>query len=696
MKYKLGVDIGGTFTDFLLLDVERGKTHLLKVPSTPKDPSEAVAAGVDRLCATLEIHPQAIMQIVHGTTVATNALLEGRGSKVGLVATEGFGGTLHLARGMTPGPLAGWITMIKPDPLADLENTIEARERMDPNGEVITPLDEDALRADLAGLFDRGMEALTISFLHSYVNDEHERRAGTIARELDPSVSVTIASEVVAEFREYERTETAVINSYIKPTVSGYLEQFTERLGRRDVDAPVNLLRSDGGMMTITDATDRPVYAILSGPAGGVAGAVFVGQKAGFDRILTLDMGGTSTDVSLCTGTPSMTWETRAGLFPVKVPSIEIATVGAGGGSIAHVPELTRALRVGPESAGADPGPACYGKGGKEATVTDANLVLGHLPPRLLDGEIELDEEAAYAAVKKIGDAAGLQAEQAAMGIVRLVNESMLGALRVVSVERGVDPRDFCLFAFGGAGPMHANALARLLGAWPVLIPRAPGVLCALGAAVTPYRNEFVTSIMQRLDRADPEAIDAIRRAHGARAQEWLQVQDIPLENQTITYQFDMRYYRQGLEIPLEVGDDWLVDEGFDGLRRRFGKVHENLYNFSLDTEAELVNLRVAAIGEATTVSLQQHQPAQCDPSPAQIDERLAVFDGRKALVPLYARQQLAAGSRIVGPALITEADATTVLLPDHVASVDGHLNLLIYPAGSITPEQRNGGQRDS
>ena len=696
MKYKLGVDIGGTFTDFLLLDVERGKTHLLKVPSTPKDPSEAVAAGVDRLCATLEIDPQAIMQIVHGTTVATNALLEGRGSKVGLVATEGFGGTLHLARGMTPGPLAGWITMIKPDPLADLENTIEARERMDPNGEVITPLDEDALRADLAALLDRGMEALTISFLHSYANDEHERRAGTIARELDPSVSVTIASEVVAEFREYERTETAVINSYIKPTVSGYLEQFTERLGRRDVDAPVNLLRSDGGMMTIADATDRPVYAILSGPAGGVAGAVFVGQKAGFDRILTLDMGGTSTDVSLCTGTPSMTWETRAGLFPVKVPSIEIATVGAGGGSIAHVPELTRALRVGPESAGADPGPACYGKGGTEATVTDANLVLGHLPPRLLDGEIELDEEAAYAAVKKIGDAAGLEAEQAAMGIVRLVNESMLGALRVVSVERGLDPRDFCLFAFGGAGPMHANALARLLGSWPVLIPRAPGVLCALGAAVTPYRNEFVTSIMQRLDRADPEAIDAIRRAHGARAQEWLSAQGIPPGNQTITYQLDMRYYRQGLEIPLEVSDDWLVNEGFDGLRRRFGKAHENLYNFSLDTEAELVNLRVAAIGEATTVSLQQHQPAQCDPSPAQIDERLAVFDGRKALVPLYARQQLAAGSRIVGPALITEADATTVLLPDHVASVDGHLNLLIYPDGYTAPEQSNGGQRDS
>ena len=540
------------------------------------------------------------------------------------------------------------------------------------------------------------MEALTISFLHSYANDEHERRAGTIARELDPSVSVTIASEVVAEFREYERTETAVINSYIKPTVSGYLEQFTERLGRRDVDAPVNLLRSDGGMMTIADATDRPVYAILSGPAGGVAGAVFVGQKAGFDRILTLDMGGTSTDVSLCTGTPSMTWETRAGLFPVKVPSIEIATVGAGGGSIAHVPELTRALRVGPESAGADPGPACYGKGGTEATVTDANLVLGHLPPRLLDGEIELDEEAAYAAVKKIGDAAGLEAEQAAMGIVRLVNESMLGALRVVSVERGLDPRDFCLFAFGGAGPMHANALARLLGSWPVLIPRAPGVLCALGAAVTPYRNEFVTSIMQRLDRADPEAIDAIRRAHGARAQEWLSAQGIPPGNQTITYQLDMRYYRQGLEIPLEVSDDWLVNEGFDGLRRRFGKAHENLYNFSLDTEAELVNLRVAAIGEATTVSLQQHQPAQCDPSPAQIDERLAVFDGRKALVPLYARQQLAAGSRIVGPALITEADATTVLLPDHVASVDGHLNLLIYPDGYTAPEQSNGGQRDS
>ena len=691
MTYKLGVDIGGTFTDFLLLDAERGETHLLKVPSSPEDPSEAVAGGVDRLCSTHEIDPGQIAQIVHGTTVATNALLEGRGSKVGLVATEGFGGTLHLARGMTPGPLAGWITMIKPDPLADLEDTIEARERMDPNGDVIVPLDEDALRDDLSVLLQSGIESLTISFLHSYANDNHEQQACAIARTLDPSMSVTVASEIVAEFREYERTETAVINSYIKPAVSGYLKQFTRRLAAQGLDAPVNLLRSDGGMMTIADATERPVYAILSGPAGGVAGAVFVAAEAGFDRILTFDMGGTSTDVSLCTGTPSMTWETRAGLFPVKIPSIEIATVGAGGGSIAHVPELTRALRVGPESAGAEPGPACYAKGGSEATVTDANLVLGHLPPRLLDGEIELDEEAAYAAVKRVGDAAGLTVAQAAMGIVQLANESMLGALRVVSVERGLDPRDFCLFAFGGAGPMHANELAKLLGSWPVLVPRAPGVLCALGAAVTPYRNEFVTSIMQRLDRADPETIDAIRRTHRGAAHEWLAAQGIPPENHNITYQFDMRYYRQGLEIPLEVTDAWLTDEGFDGIRRRFGEAHRNLYDFSLDTEAEIVNLRVAASGDTATVGLQQHRPGESDSSGARIDERRAIFDGSESLVPIYDRRRLPAGSRVDGPALIIEADSTTVLLPRHFVSIDDHLNILIYPDDYSVAEQAEG-----
>ena len=340
VPYKLGVDIGGTFTDFLLVDVERGETELLKVASTPEDPSEAVATGVARLCSRLALDPKQLVQIVHGTTVATNALLEEKGARVGLVATEGFGSTLHLARGMTPGPLAGWITMIKPDPLADLEDTIEAAERMDPHGDVITPLDGDALRDDLGALLESGIESLTISFLHSYANDAHERRAVEIARDLEASLAITAASEIVAEFREYERTETAVINSYIKPTVSSYLTQFTERLAALDVDAPVNLLRSDGGMMTIADAAERPVYAILSGPAGGVAGAVFVGAEAGFENILTFDMGGTSTDVSLCAGTPSMTWETRAGTFPVKIPSMEIATVGAGGGSIAHVPAL--------------------------------------------------------------------------------------------------------------------------------------------------------------------------------------------------------------------------------------------------------------------------------------------------------------------------------------------------------------------
>jgi N-methylhydantoinase A len=693
VPYKLGVDIGGTFTDFLLLDVDRGKTELLKVPSTPDDPSEAVATGVARLCSALGLDPKELVQIVHGTTVATNALLEEKGAKVGLVTTEGFGSTLHLARGMTPGPLAGWITMIKPDPLADLEDTIEARERMDHRGEVIEALDEEALRGDLANLLQNGIESLTISFLHSYANDAHEQAAAEVARTLDPSLSITAASEIVAEFREYERTETAVINSYIKPTVSHYLTQFTGRLAAQNVEAPVNLLRSDGGMMTIADAAERPVYAVLSGPAGGVAGAVFVGAEAGFENILTFDMGGTSTDVSLCAaGTPSMTWETRAGTFPVKVPSIEIATVGAGGGSIAHVPELTRALRVGPRSAGADPGPACYANGGAEATVTDANLVLGHLPPTLLDGEIELDEGAARAAVEKIGEAAGLELEEAALGIIQLVNESMLGALRVVSVERGLDPRDFCLFAFGGAGPMHANALASLLGSWPVLIPRAPGVLCALGAAVTPYRNEFVTSIMKRLDRADPGAIDAIRREHTAAAEQWLDAQGISPENRTIIYQFGMRYYRQGLEIPLEVGEGWLEEEGFDGLRRRFGEAHEHLYDFSLDTEAEIVNLRVAAAGETAVVALGRHErPAGTavagDTGSAQVGERCAIFDEGETAAPIYDRRRLGVGARVDGPALITELDSTTVLHPGHVATIDEWLNLLIYPEGWAGPD---------
>jgi len=693
MALRLGIDVGGTFTDFLLLDEETGETHVAKVSSTPADPSQAIVTGIERVCARAGVAPGEVAHIVHGTTVATNTVLEGRGARVGLVTTDGFREILHLGRGETPGPLAGWITMIKPDPLADLEDTFEADERLDSSGTVVVPLDGDHLRDGLRLLYDRGVESLTVSLLHSYANQVHERRAAEIAREVDPAVPVTLASDVVSEFREYERTQTAVINAYIKPRLRGYLRDLEERLAGRGFRADVTLLRSDSGMMSLADAAERPINALLSGPAGGVAGAVSIARAAGYERILSFDMGGTSTDCCLSLGTPSVSWETKVGPFPVKIPSVEIATVGAGGGSIAQASELTRALRVGPRSAGAVPGPACYGRGGVEATVTDANVVLGYLPPRLLDGEIELDVEAAREAVGRVADATDLDLHTAAHGVIQLVNEEMLGALRVVSVERGLDPRDFCLVAFGGAGPMHANALAHLLDAWPVLVPPAPGVLSALGAAVTEYRNEFVFSVMRRLSRIDLDALERRQEESWVRAEQWLAAHDVAPVDASLSLQYDMRYYRQGLELPLDVARDFVNSEGIDGLRMRFGREHERLYGFALDTDAEIVNVRVTAAGRPVRLEPRALPLEDADATEAAVDEVETYFADDPVATAVYDRKLLRAGNVIAGPAIITSVDATTLVLPGCEARVDRHLNILIRPLGRES--QTGGGGRN-
>src|SRR5689334_22278791 len=449
MAYRLGVDVGGTFTDLFLVDDadappdaggdgaggaagngdgRRGggrRQWRVKTPSTPADPSQGVLAGVRRICAEAGIGPEAIGNLVHGTTVATNAVLESKGARVGLITTRGFGQILHLARSQTPGPLAGWIIMVKPDPPASLADTREAVERMDARGQTVVPVDEAQVEAVVRDLVESGVESLTVALINSYVNGDHERQIGAVVERLYPGFPVTLSSDVLPEFREYERALTACMNSYVRPKVANYVEQLQTALGGIGATADVNILRSDAGLMTTKEAARNPIYGVLSGPSGGVAGALYVARQAGFDNILTFDMGGTSTDVSLClAGEPTIGRETSISHFRLRVPSVDVHTVGAGGGSIAHVPELTKALRVGPQSAGAEPGPAAYGKGGEEPTVTDANVVLGHLPPSLLGGEMTLDADAARTAVQKIADAMGLESvEQAAEGIVAIVNE---------------------------------------------------------------------------------------------------------------------------------------------------------------------------------------------------------------------------------------------------------------------------------
>ena len=381
MTYRLGVDVGGTFTDLILIDEKTGDTYRAKTPSTPMDASVGVLRGIEKVAAQVGIEVTAISHVLHGSTVATNAVIEGKGARVGLVVTDGYRQVLQVERSFVPGGLAGWIVWPKPEPLAALEVTVEARERINPRGDILIPLDETALRASLRNLGDRGVEALTVSLINSFSNPSHEIRIKEIAREELPEIPVSISSEILPEMREFERTLTTVVNSYVRPAVASYLSNLQSELAKREIEAHLHILRSDGGLMSVEAAKEAPVNMLMSGPAGGVAGAVWIARQAGYDNLLTLDMGGTSTDVALVqNGEPIIRRETTVADFTIRASSLDVRSVGAGGGSIAHVPELTGALRVGPESAGAEPGPAAYGKGGDLPTVTDANVLLGYLP----------------------------------------------------------------------------------------------------------------------------------------------------------------------------------------------------------------------------------------------------------------------------------------------------------------------------
>jgi N-methylhydantoinase A len=428
----------------------------------------------------------------------------------------------------------------------------------------------------------------------------------------------------------------------------------------------------------------NPIYGVLSGPSGGVAGALFIARRAGFDDILTFDMGGTSTDVALCqNGQPTIGRETSIGQFRIKVPSVNVHTVGAGGGSIAHVPQLTKALRVGPQSAGAEPGPATYGKGGEEPTVTDANVVLGHLPPSLLGGEMTLDVDAARAAMQKIADAMGLASvEEAAEGILAIVNENMAGALRLVSVQRGHDPRDFALVAYGGAGPLHANAVARLMGSFPVIVPPAPGLLCAIGDLVADFRDEFAQTYIRLIAKASGGEVAGILDALGARAQEWLEGEGIDESARRISYVTDMRYHRQGYEIPVAIDPDEVRTGGLADLEERFNALHEQLYGFRMPgTASEIVNLRAVGFGAVPLPELRSGTMSGPDASGAVVDEHEVVFDGERVRTKVYDRAKLEPGAAITGPAIVTEFDSTTVVLPGHEATVDTNYNILITPS---------------
>jgi N-methylhydantoinase A len=679
MSYRLGVDVGGTFTDLLLFDQSSGNFWRHKTPSTPHDSSEGILNGVGAICEKAGISPADVEFFLHGTTVATNAVLEGKGARVGLITSEGYRQVMQIARSFVPGGLAGWIVWPKPEPLAALQDTFEVYGRMDAQGKEVSPIDEAQIRSVLEGLRDSGVQALTISLINAYLNGAHEKRIGELAAEIMPDVPLSLSHEVLPEMQEYERTLTTVANASVRPVMRRYIRNLRDKLRGAGMAGSLSLLRSDGGLMSSEKSEEQPVSLLMSGPAGGVTGAIWVGRNAGIKNILTLDVGGTSTDVALIENLEARRQrDTEVGHLKVRASALDVKTVGAGGGSIAYVPELTKALRVGPQSAGAVPGPVAYQKGGTLPTVTDANVVLGYLPENLLGGTFQLDREGAKKAVQTIADALGIGLMEAARGIIDIVNENMFGALRMISVQQGYDPRDFALMGFGGAGPLHVNAVARLTGSWPAISPVSPGVLCALGDATTRMRTETARSFSQRVVDTNEEAVIAILEEMTLQTRAELLAEGINEADITSQFELDVRYEGQAFEVPLSIDPETLRRDGLKAVTDRFDAEHLRLFTFNMESPHELVNLRAVAMGPALELPAPPLADSDGDVTRAKIRDHELWADGAMVPAVIYDRSKLLNGDVIPGPAIVVEMDSTTLIEAGCVGTVDHVGNILI------------------
>jgi N-methylhydantoinase A len=638
----LGVDVGGTFTDLAAL--VDGRIVTAKVPSTPRDQSEGVMAAVRTA------KPEEVATFAHGMTVATNALLERRGARTALVTTEGFRDVLEIGRQARPHLYD--LARRRPPALVPRELRFCVRERMGPEGE-LEPLDEGSLAAAVDAVRAADVESVAVCLLFAFLHPAHERRVGEALREALPDVHVSLSSEVLAEMREYERMSTTVADAYLAPRLSSYLGALAGKTREAGLPAP-RVMQSSGGVVELEDAATRAASCVLSGPAGGVVGAAFVGRASGFENLLTFDMGGTSTDVApVVDGAVQTTTDAVIAGVPIRHPAVDVHTVSAGGGSIAAA--VGGALRVGPRSAGADPGPVAYGKGGTEPTVTDANLVLGYLRDGAeLGGEVVLDRNRAEEALAELGAELGLDAVQAALGVVEVANAEMVRALRVISVERGLDPRDFALVAFGGAGPLHACALAEELAIDTVLVPRASGVLSALGLAISDLRRDVVAAHPGSLEDMDGAGVESAF----AELEERLERE---LEGATYARAADLRYRRQAFELTVSAGE-------WDGIAERFHAEHERRHGYAMpDEPVEVVALRVTATVRGAEPSLTEEPGGGAQPR----GEREARFGDQAVSVPVYDRAELRAGDELEGPAIVELAEATSVLRPGWRARVD-------------------------
>ena len=657
MAIKIGVDTGGTFSDFMLMDGDTLVIH--KVLSTPDNPARAVLQGLRHLRSDLTG-----VDVVHGSTVATNTLLERKGARTALITTQGFEDILEIGRQTRPHLYDPFVR--KQPPLVPARLRFGVAERLAYNGDVLTPLTEQEIATVLERVRRSGAQSLAICLLHAYANPVHEELLTRLAVHL--GIPVSASHQILPEFREYERCSTTVVNAYLRPVMQRYLQTLaTELQGAR-----LSVMRSNGGVMSAARAHQEAVHTVLSGPAGGVVGALRVARDAGYTRAITFDMGGTSTDVSLCDEQPRTTNETVVAGCPVKIPVLDIHTVGAGGGSLAYL-DPGGALRVGPQSAGADPGPACYGKG-TGLTVTDANLYLGRLHPDwFLGGQMQLDVARARDAVTAFAHQVHMPPEAACEGILEVVNANMEGAIRVISVERGHDPREFMLISFGGAGGMHAADLARRLSIPGVLVPANPGILSAFGMLITNYVQEYAHTVLILATEFTPERATAVFRDLEERGRQAMRDEGVAPQDVQISRFLDMCYVGQSFELVVPYMPNFIGE---------FHRRHDMRYGYEDSTRpTQVVNVRMRVVGPSGT---SYHTPSageqREEARAAQVDTMAMYVDGHWRQAPVYDRQRLHAGNRVAGPALITEYSATTVVPADFVARVDRQHNLVLRP----------------
>jgi len=660
----IGIDIGGTFTDIVTMNSSNGELHLQKVPTTPKDPSVGFVQGIAQVLSEQAVGVGAVSHIFHGTTVATNLILESKGADLLLITNKGFRHVLEIGRHDIPRK-ENMFSWVKPKRPVHPKHIYEISGRMNFDGSPLAPIIDSEISEITQKIKASKLKSVAICLLHSYANPVHEKHVRSLLLSADPELHISVSSEVLPVFREYERTMATILNVYVMPAITSYVGKLEDRCQQMDVRAPIFLMKSSGGVTSTNAAKREPIQTVLSGPAAGVIGASHVAKLAGLSNVITIDIGGTSADVCLIQqGAHAVTGRGRIGDWPLNTPMIDITTIGAGGGSLAKV-TADGQLLVGPESAGSVPGPVCYGKGGKQPTVTDANLVLGRLCPSLLNDDFILDTKSAQAAIQsKIADPLGLTVTQAAQGILDIVDHAMVGALRLVTVERGLDPRDFALLPFGGAGPVHGASLARLLGITTQIIAAHPGVLSAYGLLNADLRSDFSRTFFCPDPFKSLKAIKQVFTELDKQATHWFSQESIPLPQQRLSWAASLRYAHQGFELTVPWNDAKKTSASLSTVMESFHALHQKLYTFNqLDTPVELVTLHVTA----TAAFQRPDAPAKIKFSrkPPEMSGQQKMFADKKwHVAPVYHRTKLLPGAQLLGPAIIKQLDTTTVVLP--------------------------------